>query len=269
MGFEVIYHFHERQENGKYNTEEKKEMKKKIGSPFEDLPLEQLAAVVMSQLARRDIWVVDVEIYEYTKKKLSFKESTDGGILIKNKKFCLDKCGANLISQEVYQEECNGNGNGHHSVMIDQPPEPNVNLAPLVNNRQLQHLPPNEMANRASNMGRVKTWMVFDPEIPLVVEARNKGLRFTVNKKYPIYQLSEHPMGLSYGNVITTVDDTGKQVTVSDKYFVPANINLVGDREVPGGFNTARGRPNNEPKLAFQGEVDDEVPVLRPNAGVI
>lgn len=263
MGYEVLYYFHERQENGKYNTEEKKEMKKKIGTPLEELPIEQLAAVIMSQLARRDIWVVDVEIYEYTKKKISFKESTDGGILIKNKKFCLDKAGANLIAQDIPVEDVGGN-----CVTLQQPYEPNVNLAPMVNNQK--PLPSNEMANRASNMGRVKTWMVFDPEIPLVVEAKNKGLKFSVNKKYPVYQISEHPMGLRYGNVITTVDDSGKQMTVSDKYFVPGNINLVGDREVPGGFNTAKGRSNNnEPRLAYQNEIDDEVPVLRPSSGVI
>lgn len=259
MGFEVVYYYHERQENGKYNTDERKESKKKIGTPYEDLPLEQLAAVVMAQLARRDIWVVDVDIYEYTKKKVSFKESTDGsGIVIKNKKFSLDKA-ANMIAQDIQTEDA------------DQPQvcsTPQVNLAPPANLArpvtQAPALPPNNMANRASNMGRVKTWMVFDPEIPLVVEAKNKGLKFTVNKKYPIYQIGEHPMGLRYGNVLTTVDDLNKQVTVSDKYFVPAAVSLVGDREVPGGFNQAKGR-SSEPKLSYDGETDDEIPVLRPN----
>ena len=76
MGFEVKYIYHERVD-GKYNTDEKKEMKKKIGTPLDDTPLETLAGAVLAQMARRDILVVDVEIQEYTKRSISFKQSNE------------------------------------------------------------------------------------------------------------------------------------------------------------------------------------------------
>lgn len=264
MGFEVTYFYHERNEDGKgYNLESRKELKKKIGTPYEELPLEQLASVVMSQLARRDIMVVDVEIYEYTKKQLSFKESNDGsGIIIKNKKFTLDK-GAALIAQDL-QEDI-PSGLQPHEMMARQPHE-----------RTAVALPPNEMANRASNMGRIKTWMVFDPEIPLVMEAKQRGLKYTVGKKYPVYQLQEHPMGITNGNVLTTVDDAGNQQVVSDKYFIPGVIKLVGDED--GAFSKPSASAR-DPKLSYQNMVEDEsgvgidgvpsMPDLRPNMGRI
>ena len=52
----------------------------------------------MSQLARRDIWVVDVDILEFKRQKINFRE-TKGGIVIKNKKFSLDN-DTNIIMQE-------------------------------------------------------------------------------------------------------------------------------------------------------------------------
>ena len=64
MGYEVTYKYHPKREDGNgYNTDEVKELTKKVGKAFDDMPSEKLAAVVMSQLARRDIWIIDVEIF--------------------------------------------------------------------------------------------------------------------------------------------------------------------------------------------------------------
>jgi len=68
MGYEVIYHYKEKL-NGEF-SEETKTYKKRIGDPYEELPPEKLASVIFGQLARRDIYVKDVEIYEITKKKI-------------------------------------------------------------------------------------------------------------------------------------------------------------------------------------------------------
>jgi hypothetical protein len=87
MGYEVIYKFHERLPDGKY-AEEVKETKKTVGKVHQEIPLSKLATVIMSQLARRDIWIIDVDIFEYTKKKISFKEPMDGkGLILKGKRF--------------------------------------------------------------------------------------------------------------------------------------------------------------------------------------
>ena len=87
MGFECCYYYHEKVD-GDYNKEETKTFKKKVGDPFDDVPLEKLAASIMAQMARRDIWIVNVEIFELSKKPVNFKESK-GGIVIKTKSFLL------------------------------------------------------------------------------------------------------------------------------------------------------------------------------------
>ena len=88
MGFECCYYYHEKVD-GDYNREETKTFRKKVGDPFDEVPLEKLAASIIAQMARRDIWIVNVEIFELSKKQVSFKESK-GGIVIKNKKFSFD-----------------------------------------------------------------------------------------------------------------------------------------------------------------------------------
>lgn len=100
MGFEVKYAYYEKGDRG-YNTEDEKELTSKVGEPFDDVTLEQLAGAIMAQFARRDIMVFDAEIYELAKKKISFKE-TNGGIILKNKKYSFDK-GAALHCANVVE----------------------------------------------------------------------------------------------------------------------------------------------------------------------
>src|SRR5205809_229584 len=90
MGYEILYQFHPRKEDGGYNTELTEEKTVRVGKPFDDTPLEKCAAAIMMQLARRDVWVVDVKVTELVKNEISFKESSDGkGIVLKNRKFKL------------------------------------------------------------------------------------------------------------------------------------------------------------------------------------
>lgn len=91
MGFELKYFYFDKID-GDYDTDNLKEMKKKIGQPFDDTPLDKVASQIISQFARRDILVQDVEIVELKKVKINFKETKDG-VIIKNKKysFSLDK----------------------------------------------------------------------------------------------------------------------------------------------------------------------------------
>ena len=87
MGYEIICYYKKRKKSDEESpSDEALSFKKRIGDPYEETPIEKLAAAIMMQLARRDIWVDDVEIYEISKKKISFKE-TKSGIVIKNKKF--------------------------------------------------------------------------------------------------------------------------------------------------------------------------------------
>jgi hypothetical protein len=241
MGYEVIYKFHERLPDGKY-AEEVKETKKTVGKVHQEIPLSKLATVIMSQLARRDIWIIDVDIFEYTKKKISFKEPMDGkGLILKGKRF-------NITGQEVDVEV-----EEFDEEMDEEFEEPQAKKS-ISRNK----FPPNNLANRASNKANIKSYMVFDPEIQNLHEARQKNLKFTVENKYPIYLIEDHPLGLTYGQIFTTVDDTGKTVTVSDKFFVPASVTLYGDNEVEGGFS---GGPKDRGVKLTYDEAPREIPL--------
>src|SRR5262249_49089411 len=99
---EVIFKYHDRLESGDYDKEVVKEMKRRVGSDFDDVPLEKCASAIISQLARRDVWVVGTEVYEYKRAKVNVRE-TKGGIVLRNKKFVLDQ-NAQLVAEDVPQE---------------------------------------------------------------------------------------------------------------------------------------------------------------------
>ena len=242
MGYEICYMYHERLPDGKYNVEEKKELKKKVGSALEEVPLEQLAAVVMSQLARRDIWVVDVELFEIAKKKISFKESTDGsGVIIKNKKFGLDRTGANLITTDVEDVVAAPSGLQPHEIIGT--PRPQIMV---------------QSGNKPTSQ-RIRAWMAFDPG-PRLPEATK--MKFTIGKKYPIYQMDPHPKLLAQ-QLYTTIDDTGTRKTIDDDFFVPI-IKLVGDGEIEGGTWDTKPTSVPDARLSAYAEVTDApMPKLR------
>ena len=241
MGFEVIYSFHERLEEGGYNKEETKTFKKKVGDPFEEVPLEKLAGAIMAQLSRRDVWIEGVEVYEYSKKQVTFRE-TKGGIIIKNKKFLVDSDAGSLVVQDIQEAPA----------------------APQSTGIQPQAQPQMSGANgifhpHNGNQLRPIKWMVFAPELPLMGEVKQRQLRFTMDKKYPVFKESPHPTGI--GMALTTMDDTGREQLISDKYFIPAEINLVLDREI-GFSETPRQREGG--KLLWGSTVDEpNMPKLR------
>lgn len=215
MGYEVTYKYHERTDDG-YNRDETKAFKKKVGDPFDDVPLEKLAGAIMLQLARRDIWIVDVEILELSKKIISFKEAK-GGIILKNRKFLFDgsdstEIVAQELSQEIQQD---------YSVNLQKPVvHPHNNIQ-----NQIREQIPNETK---SYTRKPIDYVVFLPEPQQIKEIKEKNLKFTPDKKYPVF---EKKLGFG-GEIFTVVDDLGREQTVSDKFFVPANIQLLGDKEL-------------------------------------
>jgi hypothetical protein len=252
MAYELTYFYHERKPEGGYNIDEKKELKKKIGNGFEEVPLESVALAIIKQLARRDIWVVDVEVSEYTKKKVSFKESNDGsGIILKNKKFSFDHSSA-LVATDLSVD------------VLDEVPAAQPNGSNLVHALQKE-------AGKAGginlieppiNPNRVIFWVTFEPH-PFTQEARSKGLKFTVGKRYPVHRQTEGELG----NIFHITDDTKKIVKVDEKYFSVAGAGLIGDDEVKGGFSQ-QYIEEPEPKLAYWSHMkgDTGVPQLRDNS---
>jgi hypothetical protein len=67
------------------NKDDLKTQSKKLGNINDETPLEKVASYIMSQFARRDIWVQDFEIFEFKKVKLSYKKKMKFMDFIRNK----------------------------------------------------------------------------------------------------------------------------------------------------------------------------------------
>lgn len=213
MGYEVVFSYKESGDSpGEYSDEIKRKTCR-IGKATEDVPLESLAGRIMSQLARRNILIVDVEIYEYAKKQLKYRESADG-IVIKNRKFSFSSGGVvELDSDDDSPEEDD----------FRPIPSPSRDLA----DRSCPMKRP-ELKNLAPSR-RVLRYEVYEPEPLSEFKAKQKGLKFTVGKRYPIY--SEESLGTSV--LYKTADDSGREVTVGAEYFVAVGAGLTMQDDGP------------------------------------
>lgn len=228
MGFEIKYFYKEAKKDfpGSYD-EEVLSKTSKIGKFDEEIPLENLAGKIMAQLARRNILIVDIEIFEYTKKKISYKE-TETGILIKNKKFSFDS-GAIVESDSSEDEE----------------------LSRVLEDKELlekikSHIAPSKVGNSCSkNSCSIKTepsskrilrQEIYDPELTSKHKVEQKGYRFTVGKKYPIF-LEKSLIGgiINY----LTKDDSGREVEVPADCFVVPPVGLSFEDEGPKYFGAS------------------------------
>jgi hypothetical protein len=209
MGYELIFHYKESTEKPGTYSEELKNKTYKVGKVTEDVELDVLAGKILSQLARRNILIVDVEIYEYAKKKISYRETVDG-IVIKNKKFSFDS--GSITSKEEFED--------------DQDQE--LDFKPLPS-------PSKELADKSCPLvskniaKRIIRYEAYEPEPLAQFKAKQKGLKFTMGKKYPIY--SESSMGSTI--VYKTKDDSGKEVDVSAEYFVAVGTGVSQEDEGP------------------------------------
>lgn len=239
MGYEVIYSYHERID-GVYNKDETKTLKKKVGDPFEEIHLEKLASTIMGQLARRDIFVVGVEVFELAKKKISFRE-TDNGVVIKNKKFSFDKATGDFSVHDV--------------------PDPSQveNHVQIQQTNQKFMYPHEQMAINKQSGGssrRAIDVMVFSPELPMIHEVKTKGFKLTVDKKYQIFSRKSSITG----EILSIVDDQDREIQISDKYFIPANVSLIADKEL--NFSE-KSKDKDGGNLFWGNASNDNVPIIR------
>ena len=271
MGYEVVIKYRE----GK-DAKEEQEVKEKtiqVGQLTEEVPIETLAGKVLAQLARRNISVVDIEIYEYAKKKVTYKEDEDG-IRIKNKKFRFDD-GAAITMQDAPDEQDqlanllnnpkvlallqqqNGGQVHPHQILRQQPPP-----QPQPQNGNLNIQTPRSMTGPL--IQPPVRYEVYDPgDKTLLSLAQSKGWVFTVGKRYPIF--GEKPgMKVTDGMIYTTTDDKGKQQLVSDKFFVPPQTKLIGEGEfIEDHLGMPVGGGSKEPHLDWGGSIDLDMPQLR------
>src|SRR5690606_12407657 len=108
--------------------------------------------------------VVDVQIFEYAKKEISFRETKDG-IVIKNKKFIFDDL---PLETEMLIET---NNKLNDNFIKEEPQKPQIEKPKVLNHK------------------KPLRWEFFDPfDKPLLEAAKSANLLFTPKKKYPIFQ---------------------------------------------------------------------------------
>ena len=225
MGYEVIYKYHERNSEGSgYDASEVQEIKRAVGGVYEDLPPEKLVSAIVTQMARRDIWVVDVEVYEFVRKKLAFRE-TKGGIVIGNRKYSFDQCdGTVSYTAEV-----------EIPPPSPPPPPPPPRELPLAGRprpdqtaRNLDMNISQEDMSAGENLGDALYFKnknplrqeVFAPKDPALAKmARQKKLPFSFGSTYSIYYEKLAPGGVLAGMLYTVRDDNGQRQVLSDKFF--------------------------------------------------
>ncbi len=261
MSYEVTYKFYEKLEDSfDYDRSNPLSYKKIYGKLEEDYTLDSLVPNIMQQMARRDIFVFDVEIYEFQKKKITFKQSK-ADLIVNNKKFSTKTVLYDAIQSE---EENTANQIAHtniapttnNNVLTQTIPTaqtlPAVNLAPVLPS-QANMVAKNNNVNKAK---RVIKFVTFDPPNP-VVRAKFP-YKFTPNKKYPVFSERLAPNGI--GMVIDTIDDLNNEVKVPDELFVSLDVNLIGDQEA--GFST-QSSGLVDSTLDWKGVVKDDIPSLR------
>jgi len=258
MSFEVVFKYKEKDENGQF-ADEIKEKLVKVGKPEEDTPLEQVAGKIIAQLARRNIFIVDIEVYEYTKRKINYQETKDG-IKIRGRKFSFDAVENNTM--KLWHDD----GIVISTVEVD-PQEQLINVLqsdPTLLQKLLKVVEEKDKPQSKppiKNLGAPLRFEAFDPvDSAMLKVAMSKGLKFTHKKKYPIFEEKPASVNPLDGMLYITVDDAGNRIPMSDKYFIIPPILterfLEDSQQYVGGTGP-------EPQLSFESAVKETMPDLR------
>jgi hypothetical protein len=259
MGYEIQFKFFKKKSEGfGYETDgEPETMKIAVGKQWDDVDLDEVAKSVFGQMAKRNILIVDAEIYEYAKKKISFKMKDDG-ISIKNRKFSYDITGAIKSEEESagLAQPVVQNGQMLHphqyiqqsTQMVPVGPQQQdiTSLAPEVQaeilkmrqdqvGQKIAH-PGERLRAILPPQGQPLRYEVYDPHPDLLRVAQAKKLPFSLGRKYPIYEEKPDKRGTMFGMVYLTEDDQGNRRALNDKHFVPLQ-NLTNNFDSETGMN--------------------------------
>ena len=255
MGYEVSFSFYEKlKDSFDYDRENLKNFKKIYGKASEEYPLDKLCQSLMQQLARRDIFIVDWEIYEFVRKKITSR-MTKNDFIVKNKKFSLK----NAIIEDLEEvEQDDPISNPPCKTVCDIKPF----VAPAVPVPITNIMPVNIAAasnNQLVNVAVPKSDKVIK-HVQFLPGRMTKPIgRFTVEKIYPVFKESMAPNGI--GMMLETTDDGGARVRVPDEYFVSAHTQLFGDEEAR--FSNRSDSFADDKKLNWGGVINDNVPSVR------
>lgn len=219
MGFEITYYYKQSSDIPGEYVDEILTKTSKIGKYDEDVSLEVLAGKIMAQLARRNILIVDIEIFEYTKKKISYKEN-ENGILIKNKKFSFDS-GAVITSESEDDDEI-------AKILEDEVLLDKIKKIIKPESSDEIEKPKVNLCQKNKTDKKAIRLEIYDPELMTKAKVEQKGYKFTVGKKYPIFL--EKSLGAGLLNYLTK-DDSDREVEVSSECFVvpPAGLSFNDD----------------------------------------
>jgi hypothetical protein len=299
MGYEVKLVYHPRKEDGAgYDMTVKKEEIVKVGRPFDDTSLERLAGVVMSQMARRDIFVVaeDMEITELVRNQIGFKESKDGkGIVLKNKKFSFNEA-AQMVAEDigvpdprqqpqiVYQQPQQQIVHPHEAIQapvaLHNGQHPHEAMAANVHrqqssiddlyanpNRPVPIARQNSISKTPVNPKKILYKVYIDQNNAYGNEFRRLPAKLSLDKDYPVHAVIPSATGRLDMQRLAITDDSGKIVEVEEKYFTSVGNGLVEDHD--GRFSGGNQRKGvRRPKLAFEDEMylDGEDPRMAGRA---
>lgn len=253
MGFEICFKYYNKKSEGfGYDTEKEPEiMKVAVGKQWDEINLDEVAKAIFGQMAKRNILIVDAEVFEFTKKKVSFKMKDDG-ISIKNRKFSYDITGAikseNDTDESIPIESVINNSGLEPHEIVNSLHSPQAAIA-SVETQQNQLALLQRKANDSEQMRKIMPpqgiplrYEIYDPHPDIVRIAKQKGLSFTLNKKYPIFEEKPDRRGVQYGMLYITQDDNGNRQILNDKHFVP-------ETKLTNDFNS---EPNYIPSVAVK-----------------
>lgn len=253
MGYEITFVYHEKNEDGKPDMENSSTFTKSVGKRNEEVPLEKVGAIILGQMARRDVYISNVHIFEYVKREVSFKE-TKAGIVIKNKKFNFDQLSGELkVENEEPQLPPQLPPSSQRKIVLDLPEEepisPNDFMPDLSQFKPSLPMPvpehpglmpkmpqfnPNILAQAQAKLQQQQSPVnngpirheVFRPSRDDFPILQKNGFRLTMGKPYPVFrEFTKHPMEPVYYSVI---DDSGNRTELSSTYFEPMRRGLVG-----------------------------------------
>lgn len=238
MGFEVTFAYSKKKDDGSYDKEAEKTFIKKIGTSEEETPLEEVAKVVMGQLARRDIWVNSVAISEFIRKKIKFKE-IKYGIIIKDKKFIFEQIACNVVCENEDKFEniptAKAMFNSDNSIKFSTA-KPIFQPDTIESNSSLKPI----------------RFEMYDPN-PLLKAKLGNRARLTVGKKYPVLKEYTDAKKETY---YVIRDDVGLETTIGAEYFVVSGAGLSW------GFEAEQ--ESTKQNLSFQGQfIEDKMSVIK------
>lgn len=264
MGYEICIVYHPRKEEGGYNTELKEETIVKVGKPFDNTSLERLAGVIMSQMARRDIFVLaeEIKVVELVRSDVSFKECRDGkGIVLKNKKFSFNES-AQLVAEDMGVPDEPKQQMGMVHVPNPDLRYPHENLVPSRQQSSIEDLysNPNKsvpiqktQSKNPINQNKVIYKVYLEPDSPYRNEVKRLPAKLSYDKEYNVHAIIPSATGRLDAQKIAITDDAGRVFELDEKYFTSVGSGLLADKD--NRFSGTKSRVSKRTKLAYEDQM--------------